>query len=302
MNISAARWGNQSAKLSFWATYLPTVSLLPPGDPAAVLNLETDKISWYPTDIAEYAHVGHYYLLNEEFDEAAEQYSDALRKIDRDDEEHRLLLSSIRLWRGIARLASGNEAGAAQDLSFVRENTVLPSANATETDDMAAWDERVLRDLATDREVLSTMLSMGQVQLAVDEAGKIIEADEDARRIQSVCYLALVYSSLGKHQTFTDHVVDKLIPAALESKQVPESSADALIAHYSRAIVDPANLRQLSNPDKNRFAQMLTEHSELTRTNSPKRAAMLLRSATWLYREAGATAAESDLLRTIAGM
>ncbi|MDH3644795.1 MAG: hypothetical protein OES38_22000, partial [Gammaproteobacteria bacterium] len=158
MNISAARWSNQSAKLSFWATHLPTVSLLPPGDPAAVLDLEKDKISWYPTDIAEYGHVGHYYLLNAQFEKAAEHYSDALQKItDGDREELPLLESQLRRWRGIARLASGDEPGARQDLSFAREHTVVAAGEDTPAaEDAASWDEDVLRDLAADRNVLST--------------------------------------------------------------------------------------------------------------------------------------------------
>ena len=297
MNISAAQWGNKTAKLSFWATYLPTVSLLLLGDPAAVLDLETDAIRWYPTDIAEYAHVGHYYLLNDQFEEAVAQYSDALGKIT-DRDENRVLESRIRLWRGIARHASGDESGAALDLNFVRDNTVPDNVDVG----APVWNATVLRNLVADRDVLSTMLSMGQVQLALDEAGRIIEEDEDARRIQALCYLALVHSSVGQHEVFTDRVVGMLIPEALESEQVPKELADSLVTYYLAAILNSANQSLLSDQSKKRFGERLTELSDAIRATRPQQAANLSRSAVVFYREAGATAAELELLKVLAEM
>jgi tetratricopeptide (TPR) repeat protein len=297
MNIAAAQWGNKTEKLSFWASYLPTVSLLPPGDPAAVLDLETDRIRWYPTNIAEYAHVGHYYLLNEEFQAAAQQYGNALGKItDRDREEDPSLASWIHLWRGIARLAAANETGAAQDLDFVREHTAVPSDDDTPPDEAPAWDEAVLRDLVADRNILSTMLSMGQVQLAVDQADRIAEVDGDARRIQALCYLALVYDSVGQRHLFTDRVIQQLLPVALTSQQVPGELAEALIAYYLAAVVEPANLRQLPDRSKTNLGAMLAELAESARVSRPQQALELSSAAVVFYREAGATAAELELL------
>jgi len=296
MNITAARWGNKTEKLSFWATYQPTVSLLPPGDPAAVLDLDTDTISWYPTDIAEYANVGHYYLLNEKFAEAAKHYGNALGKItNRDVEENRLLMMNIRLWRGIARLGSGQGLMAANDFQYVRDN-IVPNF-----EEAPGWSRDVLPDLVADREILSTMLSMGQVQLAIDEARRIIEEDQDARRIQALCYLALVYSSVGQPTLFTDNVVLKLIPEAIESEQVPRQQADALIREYLESVSRPAILSQLTNPDKMRYGAGLAEQAAAIRTVNSESWARLSRSAVVFYRESGATEAEIELLRSIAG-
>ncbi len=146
------------------------------------------------------------------------------------------------------------------------------------------------------------MLSMGQVQLAVDEANRIIEEDEDARRIQALCFLALVHSSVGQHEVFTDRVAGTLIPEALESEQVPKELADSLVTYYLEAILDPANQRLLSVQSKKRFADMLTDLSEAIRETRPQQAANLSRSAVVFYREAGATAAEMELLKVLAEM
>jgi tetratricopeptide (TPR) repeat protein len=295
MNISAARWGNETEKLSFWATYEPTVSLLPRGDPAAVLDLDANSIRWYPTDIAEYANVGHYYLLNEDFSAAAKHYSDALRKISDDDlVENQSLRLNIRLWRGVARLASGSDLMAAGDLQYVRDNVTADFEAAPE------WGKSVLPKLLADREILSTMLSMGQVQLAIDEANRIIAEDPDARRIQALCYLGLIYSSIGQPLMYSDRVVLRLIPETLESDQVPRQLADDLIDHYLAAVTRPAHQSQLSVADKVRLAGSLAELAASVRVTHPDRSAELSRSAIAFYREAGATEAELELLRAIA--
>jgi len=297
MNIAAARWGNETEKLSFWATYEPTVTMLPPGDPAAVLDLDVDAIRWYPTDIAEYANVGHYYLLNTQFDDAITHYSDALRKVsDADLEENPSLRTNIRLWRGIARLAAGQALMAENDLGYVRGNVVLP-----ELDEESDWNEDVLRSLIGDRQILSTMISMGQVELAMEEANRIIAEDQDARRIQALCFAALIHVSVGQPALFTDRVILELLPATVSSEQVPGSQADDLADNYRHAVIHPQNLNHLRDSDRMRYGAALAELAEKTRATDPLQANDLLRLAVVFYREAGATEAELELLRLISG-
>lgn len=296
MNISAARWGNQTAKLSFWATYLPTVLLLPPGDPAAVLDLDEDVIHWYPTDIAEFAHVGHYYLLNEEFQQAVSHYSDVLNRIENSDrKEYPALESSVHLWRAVAKMAWSGTGTARSDLRFVRDHTELENAETNNP----SWDQEILRDLVADRNVLSTMLSMGQIQLAIDYAGSIIESDNDARRVQAHCYQAFIYSSVGHHEALTSHVIDGLIPTTLKSLQIPPPLADALFAYYLDLIMSPENLRQLSDSSKIRFGDQLGLLASGNRDTHTKQADELADQAAIFYREANAIQAELDLLRSI---
>jgi tetratricopeptide (TPR) repeat protein len=298
MNISFARWGNQSAKLSFWATHLPTVSNLPPGDPAAVLDLDEDAIRWFPTDVTEYSQVGHYYLLNRQYADAVKFYSDALKHVD-DRDKDRVLAARIRLWRGLARLASGDAvtAAAGKDLQYFREH-IIPPKFAIPT----GWDDAVFRALSTDRIFLSTLLSMGQISLAVDEAARIIEQDQDARRVQGLCYLAMIDRAIGQHELFTDGIVTQLVPRAMQSEQIPREQADRLITTYLASALHPDNQRYLSDKSKRRLAEKLVELAETMRETYPQHAVRLSESAAIFYRESGETALEMEQLRTTAEM
>ncbi len=296
MNIASARWGNETEKLSFWATYEPTVTMLPPGDPAAVLDLDVDAIRWYPTDIAEYANVGHFYLLNEQFGDAATHYNDALKKVsDADLEDNPSLRTNIRLWRGVARLAAGQVMMSNGDFDYVRKNVSVP-----EFDGESEWDEDVLRSLIGDRHILSTMISMGQVKLAIEEANRIITEDQDARRVQALCYVALIYTSVNQPVMFTDRVVLELLPAIMNSNQIPEPQANDLANYYRSAVIDPRKQNHLRDTDRMRYAAALAELGEAIRVTDPRQANDLLRLAVIFYREAGATETELELLRSIA--
>ncbi len=291
MNITAAQWGNRSNRLSFWATYLPTVSLLPPGDPAAVLDLEEDKIRWYPTNLAEYAHVGHYYLLSGSFQTAATHYGRALEKLtDEEREEFPDLEWSIHLWRAVAGLAGADEGGASRDLRYVRGHVALPEDRARDL-----WEDNVLRALIADRSILATMLSMGQIELAIAEAKRIAENDTDARRVQALCILALIYDSLGQGEAYAERVAQDLLPATLASRQIPGELADELIDDYLTALVAPSQLRRLSSGAQRELASAL---AELAREAPAVKSATLFAAAAVVYRETGDAGAELSLLRS----
>ena len=298
MNISAAEWGNQSARLSFWATYMPTVSLLPPGDPAAVLNINDGKISWYPTDLAEYAHVGHYYLLNEQFAAAADQYSNALRRVQEQDEELRNHLTYwIRLWRGVARMALNEGAAAAGDFDVVSEQAAMTEDDLeTAQAQGVKWDEPILRRLIADRDVLSTMISMRQVELAARHAAQIALQDTDARRIQAFCYLALIYKSVGDAEAFTDQVINHLLPATLLSAQIPKPLTWALVTYYLEAVTALDNLQLLSSESQLSFGNALSAQLDAIPSSQTAHRTQLIQSVVTFYRQSGSTAAELALL------
>ena len=292
MNIEAAQWGNQSAKLSFWATYMPSVSLLPPGDPAAVLDLDKDSIRWYPTDLAEYAHVGHYYLLNGEADQAIAQYSDALRKVDdTTDDEMPLLARNLNLWRGVAYRATDDRASADLDFVNAQENTIVEPEDAA-----GDWNADLLRTLTADRDILSTMISMGYVPIATEYAREIADNDTDMRRIQALCYLSLVYDSLGQHDAYTENIVEAMLPTLLASPTMPAEGTNEMLEWYLDGLTAHENIAQLEDAAKLRHGASLVTLAQ----SNPDHGNSLLRASSVFYRGAGDMAAETSILHSIA--
>lgn len=304
MNISSAQWGNRTEQLSFWATHLPTVSFLPPGDPAAVLDLEQDAIRWYPTDVAEYAQVGHYYFLNGQFVEAADHYTSALERLD-DPGENRVLEARIRLWRALTRVAAQDEREVLADMAFFREHIVVPGETDTDMPtgtEGPVWDETVSRDLTADRILLSTLLSMKQVKLAAAQAQAIIRQDEDARRIQALCFLALIDKGTAQRTMYTDVVIGRLMQELLESVQVPAELVNGLFDEYLETILDPEGQQALSGRNRKRFGGMLAKLASESSGEHPQKALRLMEAAIIFYREAGETRRELELLQAAAEM
>ncbi len=86
MRVTFPRWSPQEDKLSVWFTFSPTHrSLLsrllgwglPPGDPAAVLDVQTGQTNWMAVHAYEKAQIGHYHLLKQAYAEAWRWYQEA---------------------------------------------------------------------------------------------------------------------------------------------------------------------------------------------------------------------------------
>ena len=292
MNIEAAQWGNQSAKLSFWATYLPTVTLLPPGDPAAVLDLNQDSVRWYPTNLAEYAHVGHYYLLNGDAEQAIAQYSDALRKVrDVQESEFPSLPRNLRVWRGVAYFAADERMSADRDFANVLESTVVDPEDAE-----GEWDVELMRSLTADRDILSTMISMGYVAAATGYARALADPSAGARRIQALCYLSLVYGSLGQHEAYSENLVQALLPALLTSPEMHAENVVEMLEAYLDGLTEHENIAQLDDAAKLWHGASLATLAQ----SHPVHRDRLLRASMAFYRGAGDIAAETEILQSIA--
>ena len=85
------------------------------------------------------------------------------------------------------------------------------------------------------------------------------------------------------------------------SEQIPGSQTNGLVDYYRRAAVHPQNQNHLRDSDRMKYAAALAGLAETTRATDPSRADNLLRLAVVFYREAGATEAELELLKSISG-
>lgn len=86
MRVTVPQWSPREDKLSLWVVFQPTYrftlsvifdSGLPPGDPAAILDLKTGQLSWLAVNADERAQVGHFHLLRRNYAEAWRWYQRA---------------------------------------------------------------------------------------------------------------------------------------------------------------------------------------------------------------------------------
>jgi hypothetical protein len=83
MRITFPQWSPTANQLSLWGTFTPThrswlsmflPASLRPGDPAAILDVDTGELSWLAINRHEQSQVGHYYLLKQDYAQAWEWY------------------------------------------------------------------------------------------------------------------------------------------------------------------------------------------------------------------------------------
>lgn len=86
MRVTFPNWSPTEPKLTIWATFSPPYqswlgqflqTSLPWGDPAAILDTQTGELSWMAVNAREKAQVGHYHLLNQDYDGAWRWYTEA---------------------------------------------------------------------------------------------------------------------------------------------------------------------------------------------------------------------------------
>jgi hypothetical protein len=288
MQITAARWAHTQPKLSFWATYLPTITALPPGDPAAVLDVEDGTVSWYPTDVDEYAQVGHYYLVNDRYRDAADFYSDALERLgDGADEED--LAAQLRLWRGISRLQLGDRASAAEDLSTFRGHMrSLADAEVQEAAQAerppAEWTSRP--ELEADRVLISTLLSM-------------TEDPEPARSVQSHAFLCLIEQATGDVDRFAKRMVENVLPGVLALEETDPERVEEVVSTNLQILTSEEMVQRLSAQTGRETARVLLDLSAFARATHPKAARDLALATSILARDFRDVASELEALRLL---
>src|SRR5262249_52313473 len=98
MRVTFPHWSPDEEKLSVWFTFSPTYRSLPSaalsswlggllnvslrrGDPAAVFDVKTGKISWMTVNPNGKVQVGHYHLLKRDYAAAWRWYAEAEREM-----------------------------------------------------------------------------------------------------------------------------------------------------------------------------------------------------------------------------
>jgi hypothetical protein len=86
MRVTFPQWSPREDKLSLWVTFMPTYRSvvshlfgwgLRPGDPAAVLDMESGQLGWMPVNAQEKVQIGHYSLLKHDYAKAWQWYEEA---------------------------------------------------------------------------------------------------------------------------------------------------------------------------------------------------------------------------------
>ncbi len=304
MQVTEARWAHGKPKLSFWATYLPTITRLPPGDPAAVLDVEDDTVQWYPTDVHEYAQVGHYYLLNDRYDDAADFYGDALARVGGASGEEELA-ARLRLWRGIARMQQGERDGAADDLAAFREHLrslAAEAAASTDGDGDAEQVEPEDPELAADRILLSTLLSMNQVPRAAREGAGLLETTEPTRAVQAHAFLALIEQATGDGDGFARRLCGAFLPGVLALEGADPERVEEVVGGNLEILTHEDSLRRLSAEAGGETAAALAALSASAREKHPDAARSLALAASTLARESRDVTSEIEALRVLASL
>ncbi len=90
MRVTFPRWSPTEEKLSVWCTFTPTYRSqlsqilrwgLRPGDPAAILDVESGEMQWMTVNPQEKVQVGHYLQIKGDFDEALKWYEQATEEL-----------------------------------------------------------------------------------------------------------------------------------------------------------------------------------------------------------------------------
>jgi Tol biopolymer transport system component len=190
VRITFPLWSPTEDSLSLWGTYTPThrsllSTFLPwtlhPGDPAAILNCQTGEMSWMAVNAQEEAQVGHYYLLNRDYEQAWQWYQRSV-----DDREPAGPIKLSRLDQFLRQLRTH------QDASFFEYYCLT---KLQRPDEAAAWLEQFRHSMTFDTEDVGDLFENWQLsdeELRAELAGIVAFATP---LIQN-SYITEVYLSL----------------------------------------------------------------------------------------------------------
>jgi hypothetical protein len=251
LRTTFARWSPRDEKLSLWFTFAPTHHSLfssglgwglRPGDPAAVIDATTGKVSWLAVNANEKAQVGHYHLMKRDYAQAWHWYEEARR--DRaahpEPEERRSGWDVVgpRPFRDVSffesycldKLGRRDEAAARLAEFRAKARRLLPSDEELDTLPIPITDDKVksaewlrgevrsLVPLARDFYVAEVFLSLDAAEDGEAFFRKALgEAAADDDRLSAAVVLAQLLALQGRADDYAAVVLDSLAPLVAKS-------------------------------------------------------------------------------------
>ena len=231
MRVTFANWSPREPKLSLWATFVPRYRSwwsrwfrwgLRPGDPAAILDVETGEIKWMPVNAREKAQVGHYYLLQHDYQRAHEWYEQADSEMPAENAPTlREILAAPRGLRGFGLMHAyclsklGRHADAERKLAEFRQ---LWEVAARDEDNSAAKapDPRSIDlwlHMFEESYIAEVFLSFGTGSDSLAWLQRELDtADSDLQRLSRAVMLSQFLLRQKRHTEYAQLVDDTVLP------------------------------------------------------------------------------------------
>ena len=271
MHITFPQWSPTDRRLSLWGTFMPSYRSLPtllgsfagfplsvrPGDPAFVLDTQTGESHWLAIDAREKAQLGHFYMLQGDYEQAWKWYEQAAGErpaVGRDETPE----AAWQRWSQqqdptffeyICLDKLGRDLEARERLALFRA-TVAKMASRAEFvatllggGDSATGPNEADRLFGENLPVVPflTDLYIAEAFLSVDLADdgivflrqELDAATTDADRLAHATALSQLLLIAGKHEAYADLVTKTWVPVARRFKRAfpnDDSKPDLLVS------------------------------------------------------------------------
>ena len=251
MRVTFPQWSPIENKLSLWLTFAPPYRSwlwiflrfgLRPGDPAAVFDIGSNKISWLAINDYEKTQVGRYYHLKKDYARAREWYAQGH---DAGTPTPQMLASSglpvaneqeFYEFLCLTRLGKTKEAAAHRERF---EAAFLP---AKVKEGAAAPQQSPLPEALGRMELVRALMHdflIAEVYLSLDEVGEaeaffqkaMSAAETDDKRLSALLALSQILLIEGKHEAYLELCVAQLAPlyATDAEKHSPQNQAGSMM-------------------------------------------------------------------------
>ncbi|MEX1228874.1 MAG: hypothetical protein WEB58_01465 [Planctomycetaceae bacterium] len=269
VRVTFPQWSPKNDSLSLWGTYAPTRRswlslLLPwslrPGDPAAILDLQTGEMTWMAVSPHEEAQVGHYYLLKNDYEKAWEWYA---KSAEQREPAGPIKLRDLNLFMSrqqihhdatffeyvcLTKLNRPDEA--AEKLKAFRANMTFDTSNAAE---LFPQSELSGEELQTELHQLADFITplmqnafITEVYLSLDAAddgvrffrSEMKQTPTDAERLAYALCLSQLLLVVDDRSAYAELVEESLIPILIklfDGEKFAATGGESTQRHFRQA-------------------------------------------------------------------